>query len=305
MQKAIWTSLLRRVFPEKKSNELFDHARLQTEAITTAGKVYSEHLAQGRSPEAQFGEMERQALIRWAAACSTKTVEFRKQFSDHRLMENGDLSLGRAGAAGVLSVDIEPGVTCTIECRHPLSLVPRSWDAGHAAIAIIGVKKSGNPDENHDLWLGGALQWLAERQSKNEHAITIVQLNRGDGKRNRLEIIASPMKAQCESGKDISAWLARLLRTMLVEHCSDHLPFTVVQKLTRQSIRNPLSLNERWAKVTGSAVEEILSDDEHGYRSFLESFKLADGRRPDVDDTELRERARARFAPMIEGWIHG
>ena len=56
--------------------------------------------------------------------------------------------------------------------------------------------------------------------------------------------------------------------------------------------------------MTNAAFEEKLSDDEHGYISYLEAFKLVDARIPDKTDEDLKDLAKARFAPFLEGMVH-
>ena len=81
---------------------------------------------------------------------------------------------------------------------------------------------------------------------------------------------------------------------MLVDRCCDHLPFKVIKKIHKKD----------WAKITSSAIEDELQDEQGAYHCYLDAFALTDARIPQLEDEQLSELARSRFAPLIEGWIH-
>jgi exonuclease V gamma subunit len=292
LQKTLWTEVLLRVFPEHEKDACTDAAGLAGEAETMAAKIHRDQLVLGASPEAQLYAMEEQYLISWARGCAKTTLGLRAVFGDHRLVQGADCSLKRPGFAGGLMIDIGDGRKCAVECRHALALVPRG---GAGTIGIIGIKKDGEAKDNPDLWLAGALQWLADGKNGPRQDIMLVQLNRGDTGPSY-----SAMKKQCEGGRDMEQWLGGFIRTMLVERSSDHLPFAIVRELCGSRDDGRLDLK----RVTKGNIEELLSREHSPYRCYCEAFTLVDARIPDASDQELQERAHARFAPMLEGWIH-
>jgi exonuclease V gamma subunit len=306
LQKEIWTGLLLRVFPENPEDACTELAALGDEAEKTAREVHAQYVVKGGSPEAQLCLMEERFLINWARDCAAATLDLRHTaYGSHKLIQNVDLSLGRPGAVGDLTVDMGNQRDCLVECRHRLALVPHG-DTGE--IGIISIKTKGEAKENPDLWLTGVIQWLAEQnEAKPERfAVQLVQLNRGNAK----DKVVGWNKSVLKEGKvdDIKVWLANQIQDMLINRCADHLPFAVILDLTKQGRKNPLTWDQRWARVTGANIEERLSDEEHGpYRCYLEAFKLADARIPFSNETDeagrdgkLVELAKARFAPMLE-----
>lgn len=292
IQKAVWKEVLFRVFPEKKQDGETDREKLTNEAASAAGRLYERHAACGKSPEAQLCSMEKQALVQWAKECAEKTLKLTDQFNDHALRENVDFSLGRPDAAGELQVKLGKEGSCNVECRHRLVLFPRNTGG---AVGIIAIKKEGKAADNPELWLAGVLQWMAEKKSgKNGLKIVLVQLARGDGAKKAVGFTAAAMKGELEKGRDINAWLGDLLNLMIRHQCTDHLPLVTVQKI----------FNDNWDNITAEALEEDLESDWGAYRCYLEAFKLTEVRIPQVGDQELRTQAKARFAPMLERWVH-
>jgi exonuclease V gamma subunit len=305
LQKAIWTRILLRIFPEDKKAACSDGSILSQEAEYIAKSIYREYLVEGKSPEAQFGTMEENFLVSWARACVPASLDLLPTFPDHRLLLNADLALGRPGIPGDLKIDIGEGRDCSVECRHNLALVPRN---NKGEIGIILVKKAGEAKENPDLWLTGVVQWLWEQKCDDTLRFTmqLVQLNRGNNGENVVSCDTSPVKLEDCGG--LRHWLAGLIRDMLIRSCAEHLPFAVIQDLTKQN-KIPLSWDQRWASVTGSNIEDRLSDKEHGpYRCFLEAFALVDARIPfsgEADESErdrkLAALARSRFELALKG----
>jgi Exonuclease V gamma subunit len=296
LQKTIWTELLLKVFPWNRKDACADEKKLSDEAGKIAEGVYQEFTVEGGSPEAQFCLMEQNYLITWARKCAKKTLDLRGSFIDHRLMQNADVSLERKGVAGNLHVDLGKNQTCAVECRHGLVLVPRS---NSGTIGIIHVKKEGNAKDNPDLWLMGIIQGLVEQKlpEAQKFVVQLVQLNRGDVGSDFAEI------KQVNIDKIIN-WLVNQIQDMLLHHCADHLPFEVIKDLTKQDREKSLSWEDRWSRVTNANIEDKLSDDGHGYISFLEAFKLVDARVPDKTDNDLQKLAQARFAAFLEGLVH-
>jgi exonuclease V gamma subunit len=296
LQKAVWTELLCRVFPENEKNACVDPGSLAEAATTIAMEKYREYLLQGKSPEAQFYTMEEQYLAAWAQRCVEPTLMVYKSFKDHKLVQGKDLALCRPDMRGEYAVDMGKDGSASIECRHELALVPRSGTGG---IGIIIVKKDGLAKENPGLWLTGVIQWLADRKNNSPQDITLIQLVRGD-------LAAKPgasfsrMKKQCEGGNDPEQWLCGLIHTMLIERSCDNLPFAIVRELCETGDDGRLDLN----KLTRDNIEELLLRERSPYRCWLEAYALIDARIPDVGDKELQKRAQDRFAPMLEGWVH-
>jgi hypothetical protein len=309
LQKAIWTELLARAFPQDKSDECIDPAILDKEASRIAEKLHQEYVIGAASPEAQLCMMEKLFLIQWAKECVTGTLDMRQSFSDHVLVVNVDLSLMRAGCAGDYVADLGENGKCSVECRHALVLVPRQ---GTGPVGIIGIKKDGGARDNPDLWLTGVIQLLAELNCAESVRpdVRLIQLNRGDGKDKPIGWNSASMKQ--ENIVAIRDWLVAQIRDMLINRCADHLPFAAIKDLTQQNRERSLTWAQRWAKVTGENIEDKLSDEGHGsYRCYLEAFKLVDAEVPFSDekvpakrDRLLADVARSRFAPMLEGWVH-
>jgi hypothetical protein len=289
LQKKVWKTLLRRVFPERKTDEEADAAALTVEAQSSAGCAYEEHIASGKSPEAQVCRMEKKALLEWARECAAETLGLKERFPDHRVLENADLSLGRKGVSGAWADNTGAYV---IECRHGLALVPRG-DAG-GAVGIIDIRKKGKAADNPNLWCAGLLQWMAEKRRQGNLGIMLVQLNRGEGERNGTGSDCSMVKENCAAGRDLYRWLRGFLVEMLDRGCCDHLPFATVNKLFKDD----------WNNITADAVNGELESESSAYVCYLESFALTDARIPQVSDDELRKRAQDRFAPMLERWLH-
>ena len=295
LQKAVWKEMLFKVFPKERKDEETDIEKLTKDAAFAAERLYNGHIAGGQSPEAQLCSMEKKKLLKWAKECAEITRALREDFPEHRLLRNADLSLGREGVAGGLPVDCGKNGPCAVECRHALVLVPRTWTGRNDKVAILHIKKEGNAADNPDLWLAGVLQWMAEKRSGNNGLkIVLVQLNRGDGDKKKNGTNSAAMKEECEKGHAINAWLADLLAIMLKERCSDHLPFATIENLYKNN----------WDNITADAVTEDLESEHSAYRCYLEAFKLTDARIPKVGDQELRKRAKARFAPLLEKWLH-
>jgi hypothetical protein len=293
LQKAVWTSVLRLVFPAVREGSVTDTTALAHAAALAAREEYARHVAAGGAPEAQWGDMERQGIAGWAQECLAQSLALHEQFPDHLLMENTDLSLGREGCAGELTVEFADGGVCTVGCRHALVLVPRHTDGQSWDVAILGFSREGNAKENPDLWMSGALQWLAERARTERAAVMLVQLTRGNGSTARCGWDSLPFTAELEPDRDLGLWLRDLLDEMLRGRCSDHLPFAAVQAV----------YDGDWGRVTAETVTAELAREHSAYRCYLEAFELADARVPQADDEEFGARARARFAPLLEGWL--
>jgi exonuclease V gamma subunit len=296
LQKTIWTEVLLRVFPGDNKDACTDIGKLAEEAEKNAAKAHREYVVRGKSPEAQFCIMEKQYLIAWARDCAEATLGLLQKFSDHKLMQNVDLSLKRPGCSGELKIDMGKGRECSIECRHGLALVPRS---GIGETGIIVIKNEGEAKENPDLWLTGVIQWLADKKNNSRQDIALIQLNRGNGKKNVGSSLAG-MKKQCDGGQNIELWLGGLIRLMLIERSCDHLPFAIVRELCEISDDRILDLK----KLTRDNIEEQLSREHSPYHCYLEAFTLVDARIPDITDEDLQKRAQDRFAPMLEEWLH-
>jgi len=309
LQKAIWTELLRRVFPGNKVDQCDNAESLGNEAEEAALKIHCEYLVQAGSPEAQVSGMEQRFLLNWARDCAKESLKLLLTFPNHELVKNAGLSLKRNGAPDDFKIALGENLTCSVECRHWLALAPRDRSG---SVAILDLEKEGDAKENPDLWLPGALQWLAEHDLPPARRLQVhlVQLNRGDNNGTPVSHDVSPLKPG--DYRAIAAWLVRQLTDMLINRCADHLPFAVIKDLTKQNKKNPLTMDQRWARVTGATIDEKLSDEAHGpYTCYLEAFKLAEPRIPQSDepDQATRDRglcdlAKRRFAPMLEGWIH-
>jgi exonuclease V gamma subunit len=308
LQRAVWTELLGTVFPECAAAEETDPGKLAAQAEETAGRIYKEYLFDGGSPEAQFYAMEQQWLITWAQECAQNTLELKtKMFQNHRFLINADLALLKDAIPGELTVCLPDSGTCTIECRHALALVPRETSE-KSCVGIIAIKKEGRAGDNPDLWIEGALQWIFDKKNMVRRDISIVQLNRGNGKPGTVCHSCVAYKTASEKSNDMSSWLGGFLAAMLVDKCADHFPFVAIRELTRQHVRSPLTLEQRWAKVTVRNLEDALADENGGhglYSCYLDAFKLTDAKMRAMTDREARKLAKTLFGPMIEGWIHG
>lgn len=141
---------------------------------------------------------------------------------------------------------------------------------------------------------------MADKKDKSEQDISLLQLNYGDGKKKNTGYSRAVMKKACDNGRNIEEWLADFIREMLVKRCCDHFPFAVIQTLYKTSDRWPVNFEA----VTRENIEEQLEKEYSPYRCYLEAFALVDARVPDESPKELQKRAKDRFAPMLEGWVH-
>jgi exonuclease V gamma subunit len=308
LQKAIWTELLLLVFPEHENDACVDAAALGEAAENIVLVVHANYVMAGRAPEAQLCRMEERFLVSWARQCAEATLDLRRRtaFGNHRLVRNADASFARPGLAGDVTVDLGNGRECAVECRHELALAPRQCPG---EIGIIGFRTKGTAKENPDLWLTGAVQTLAERKcaEASRFSVQLVQLNRGNGSDKPVACDTCPFTV----GKpdDLGDWLGWIVQDMLVKRCADHLPLSVIMDLTKPSKKNPLTWDQRCARVTAVNIEEKLAAGDYGpYKCYLETFKLVEPRIPfgsEADeaarDRLLVELVKKRYAPMLEG----
>jgi exonuclease V gamma subunit len=301
VQKSIWTKVLRAIFPAEVKDAVIDEAGLTEIAVQEAGRAYDEHVWAGGAPEAQIGTLERSSVVHWAAECAGPALALVNEFKNHTLLENADLSLGRSREQSRLAIYVPDTGECTIEGRHGLALVPRNDSGNDAVMGIVGIKKEGKAEENPDLWLAGVVQWLVEQERKPGYSVKLAQLNRENDRKIRVTVAL--FNSSLEIKDRIEAWLRDRLVEMLAKRCSDHLPFAVVQSLVKQT-KEPVPWDLLWARVSAENIGDKLADEDHPvYRCYLPAFNLTDARIPDVKDDGLRERARSRFAPMLEGWL--
>ncbi len=293
LQKKIWIAALSRVFPGEGKDCMCDSPSLIGESEAIASKIYDEHIASGQSPEAQFCTMEKNYILQWALRCAKTTLALKERFNNHRLLENADLSLGRVGDVEDLAINIDKKTICKIECRHRLALVPRDWGKPHAAIGIIDIKREGDAADNPDLWLAGMIQSLAEEKRKKGGQIDIImiQLNRDDKGGPAYKTAA--IKNDGGRTSDVSEWLSGFIGNMLINRCSDHLPFAAVCEIYKDD----------WNNITADNLNDELGG-WSSYRCYLPAFGLTDARLPNVGDSELQKMARERYAPLIERWVH-
>ena len=129
--------------------------------------------------------------------------------------------------------------------------------------------------------------------------LALIQLNRKEGRWSR-----AALKRRGEDRDALGGWFIGLLTAMLIDRCSDHLPFAVILDLMKPPAGGPANFEQRLLNVTAESVEERLANRNGPYRCYLEAFKLTDARIPGVGDERLRELARERFAPLLGRWVH-
>lgn len=293
LQGRIWAALLARVFPAHKKDEAGDAGRLAGEAAEVAETVYREHVALGRAPEAQLCRIDQQNLVEWARRCAAVTLGLRDSFPDHEFVQDSDLSLGRENRKTEFIINKDDRVAFVVKCRHRMALLSRNRDGGKCSAVFLAAKKNGTTTDNHDLWLAGVVQLLAENAADNPAYLHLLQLNR-DGP--SMQPVAN-MRMPEHNDRDIEKWLASTLTAMLIQRCSDHFPFAAVRKLYRA--------NAGYMNITTDEVNRKLQGEHPAYRCYLEVFDLTDAEIPSVGDEDLRDLARARFGPILEGWVYG
>ncbi|MFP4164331.1 MAG: exodeoxyribonuclease V subunit gamma [Chitinispirillaceae bacterium] len=298
MQNEIVSALLFLVFPQNREDEISDPNTLSNEITKLAEKTYNEHLVSGGAPEGSLCRMERCQLFDWARQCAGKTLELKALFPDHTVFEKCDLSLQREKVPAVLQLRDSQENMFRVECRHKVVFVPRD-SAESNRIGILDISSKGNAKDNHDLWLSGVVQHLAEKNTNGSQPVQeleLVQLNRKDLK------ISSFSLNMGEKEKEIYDWFCHLLSSMLIQRSCEHLPFRVIQEITKQSRKKPAEFYVRLSRVTTKRINEILSADFSPYTSYLKAFELTDAQIPDMEDSELQELVKKRFAPVLEGW---
>ncbi len=298
LQKKIITQLLKDVFPEIPLRQVITPEVMSHKAHEYAEKVYAEHSARGYAPEAAFEKLEKSFLCQWARAYSTGLFELQAKFPSHMVLEKKNSSLGRLEYPWNLIVDISENKKCLLEVIYQLALVPRDWNAPGGSIGIIDIKKDGVVSDNPDAWLTGVCAWVYEYETKNPCEVVLIQLNREE-----CSCSYSVMSNSHDSARP-KKWLAYLLKLMLLDKCSDNLPFVIVKALTKGNPKIQQTKEERWNAITHKNLSEALEKEHGEYTCYLESFNLTDATIPNTSDEELRKTSFFRYGPMIERWFH-
>lgn len=301
LQKQIWIEMLGMAFPAEAEHEIIRADRLREIASEWAERLYAAHRGTGWAPEAQMADVERCWLVAWARNCVGPVLELRSAYTNHCFVENCDLSLRREGFDSELSITLANGEPCSITCHHGAALLARrcSGQDSHEA-AFIGFKREGKVKENSDLFLSAALQVIYGADSGVRPRLSLIQINRGDGNGKKCGcesvVLSSVYGSEAGDGKvrELAVWLSGIVDEMLVQRCSDHLPFAVVQKLWKNG----------WGSIDVERIQEELENPRGAYHCYVPAFDLTGARIPAVDNAALRARIEARFAPMLEGWLY-
>ncbi|MDR0307712.1 MAG: exodeoxyribonuclease V subunit gamma [Chitinispirillales bacterium] len=300
LRKNVWVAVLEMLFPVENSMAVKE-SELESIAVSEAEKIYANHIASGFAPQGYLCRMEKQWLLKWTKKCVEAAKALPLSYPDHKLVKICDFSLGRKNMALPINITDESGCSFSVSGAHPLALIPRNFENGNEAAALIAFDKNGNPGDNHELWLGGAAQWFYETSRGKfnlKKSIGLMLLNHYDPK-----VQISQMKMNLERSNDIKKWLTAILRQMLIENRCEHLPFKVIQEITKPD-KEHSNFSESLQKLTADTLKNKLREGKY-YKCHMEAFDLTDARQPqNLSDTELQKLADSRFAPMLARWIH-
>ncbi len=261
----------------------------ETDAEHIAASFYDEHVNSGHAPEGHICRMERKELIDWTMSCvdvcADTAGELRKNFSNHKLVENDEFP--------VICGDF------TVNARLQITVIPKDPANKRLKTGIVGFDKDTKrkPEDNLNLWLNGIMMWLNEmRKGGERRPVALVALNHGD----KPTIKVSDMKMNERKLRDTEKWLNRVLTQMLVDNRDnrEHLPFEAVAGILKPDKKGLESYEERLQKLTADSLTDYLA----GYYTFLKAFRLADAKPPEMSDDDLRRVANNRYAPILERW---
>jgi len=296
LYKSVWTSVLRKLFPENPADTVTDPSTLQTLALNEMNHQYTMLTASGCTPEAMIKRFEKENLSGWARRCVNPLQELKAKFEPYRLIEKTDLSLGREGCSATLELSLNNGTRCTVNCSHNLVLVPLGTSS-KLPVVILSMKTAGEPKENPDLAIEGTLHRLySQAENPDLPPPVLVQLNWK--KREMKSIGLEESSAVLEQSRD---WIKLLLGEM-IQQVSDHFPFKIIHKITRNKVRNPQPWATRRSFISRQSIEELLADN-YAFNSYNYGLKLTEPRIPDLDDEGLRALADTRFGPVLSELI--
>ena len=295
LQKAIWVDVLRLMFPANTPLQEITLEQLQLDAEIATRKHYNTQSLIGHTPEAQFAAMEIEALCLWTNSIVLATHALYDDFHDHRIVVDTDFSLGIEKTESSLLVDMIDHSKVEIIARHGVVLVPRGG-LGRVGIMAFSNLSEAKAKDSPDLWLAGVLEQM---HVNNALDVVLVLLNRRDCVADLCAL--QPWNTLKVAWSNMKEWLQHLLEDVLYRGCAEHLPLSVVQKITKSKNKET---RIQWERLTVQALEEELEADRSSYRSFLGAFKLVEAKVPQQED-ELVRLAQQRFAPLLEGFVHG
>jgi hypothetical protein len=284
IRKKLWIAILKMIFTDAGATSDRPPSDINRYAVDEANRLYDEHINSGHAPEGHACRAERADLVKWAEACATVTLKkMMNDFPNHQLVEKDEFS-----------------VTCdtfTINGYHPLTLIPKDGQDKTSRIGILSFDRDGKPDDNHELWLEGTMQWICEIRNDDARPISLVALNH-----TKPDIQLSDMHMdRSDKLSDIEKSLHEIMAQMLIEKRSEHLPFKVVNDIVRiKRGEQETSLDERLQRLTSATLKAECD----GYKTYTQGLDLADARPPKMSDGELRELVKSRYAPILGRWIH-
>ncbi|KMQ51483.1 Exodeoxyribonuclease V gamma chain [Chitinispirillum alkaliphilum] len=309
MQRNIWIRILEMLFPKIRGAENSKKEEFSLKAERVAIQIYDYHAATGGAPEGLLYKNEKRKLTEWAIQCCEKTQQLLELFDNHYLVVNTDFTLGRKGLSGDLTIKLDGEKRCFVECRHSLVLMPRD-PAVNREIGILAVKKEGNVTDNHELWLAAVLQQIFNKGNGICDRINLVQLNR-DKISVSCEQTLTP-ESTCDSSDnddeyhepavlDVKCWLKRILTMMLIEKCSQHLPFVAVREITKKRKNDNAHFRERLKRISVESIGERINGNFSSYRCFLEAYKLTDAlvAFSEINDKTEQNRKLAQLAAQL------
>jgi len=282
LRKKVWIEILNLIFKDTGTEPRPSPESVIQSAADAAGKIaddiYKDHINSGQAPEGHFGYMEQEELKIWAKKCAEASDELIKCFPNHRFKD-----MRRPPADGELPAFISCG-DFTVNARHELTVTNNQRDS----IGVIAFDKKIKPADNIKLWLDGAMMWLDEmRNGGKRRQVVLVTLNHDD----KPKVQTSFMTREGGKLQDIEKWLADMLTQMLIDKNREHLPFNVIADIRKSD-----------EELTVRSLKDRLA----GYKTYTPAFDLTDAntKPPEIGDSELRELAESRYAPIIERWIH-
>jgi len=286
LRKHVWLAVLDLMFQDDTETEN-SNINLKQSIVDRANEIYAEHINSGNAPEGYICQMERNELSAWAEICADAAKTLLNDFpkEDYKLVKEKkiDLNCGQFNISGNIAVII----------------APKDYNDTSLKIGVIALSKKADTGGNPDLWLDGLTQWIEEAESGAPHHVSLVALCYD---KEKPSVKLSEMKPCHDKLPAVEEWLNGILSDMLLKHCCEHLPFSAISEIVKPDGKKGLNFENALQSLTAQELKNTLLGKK--YNTFTPGFDLTDARPPELNDDELREIVKLRYAPMLERWIH-
>lgn len=238
---------------------------------------------QGGVPLSPFANALQQSLLDFADRLIAITKSLIGTYSNHRLVQAQDLSLGMPLRSA--SLELPNG---TIQGKIPLALVPRQG-VGHIGIVSIE-KKLSKASLNH--WLQGVVVSLLHEDTVE--SIQLVQVSRTE---NSFQI--SSMKKATESLQESKKKYLEGMLQELQSGVADHLPASLISKKIRKEKDYPVCF---YQELNRDELMEELEGDYSPYHCYLPAWDVIEAKLPAQEAIPVR--AELRYGPYLEEQYH-